>query len=83
MASLVNCPHCGTRPREEFSIRGAALARPAPDAPAKEWQAYVYERDNPTGEHREYWHHLSGCRRGLIVTRDTVTHQTYHVEAVS
>ena len=24
MASLITCPHCGVRPKEEFSIRGDA-----------------------------------------------------------
>ncbi len=49
MASLIRCPHCGPRPREEFTIRGAALKRPAPDAPGEVWFAYVYLRDNPRG----------------------------------
>ncbi|MBY5568320.1 sarcosine oxidase subunit delta [Rhizobium leguminosarum] len=75
MASLISCPHCGARPKEEFSIRGdAGLIRPAPDASAEAWFDYVYLRDNPRGRHSEYWHHSSGCRRWLIVERDTVTH---------
>ena len=75
MASLVSCPHCGPRPKEEFTIRGDAnLVRPAPDAGDEAWCAYVYLRDNPKGPHREYWHHTSGCRRWLVVERDTVTH---------
>ena len=24
MASLIHCPHCGTRPKEEFTIKGDA-----------------------------------------------------------
>ena len=33
MASLIACPHCGPRPKEEFTVEGdAAIARPAPDA---------------------------------------------------
>lgn len=75
MASLVPCPHCGSRPKEEFTIKGAALRRPAPDAPADAWLRYVYERDNPRGRHEEYWHHTSGCRRWLVVTRDTASHE--------
>lgn len=80
MASLVHCPHCGPRPKEEFSIRGAALPRPAPQASAETWFAHVYLRDNPAGDYREYWHHLAGCRRWLIVTRDTVGHEVTRVE---
>ena len=80
MASLISCPHCGARPKEEFSIRGdARLVRPAPDAGADAWFDYVYLRDNPRGRHSEYWHHSSGCRRWLIVERDTITHKVHHV----
>ncbi|WP_332685762.1 sarcosine oxidase subunit delta [Devosia sp.] len=75
MASLIPCPHCGSRPREEFTIKGdASLVRPAPDAGADVWHAYMHLRDNPRGSHREYWHHSSGCRRWLVVERDTVSH---------
>ncbi|MGY3611362.1 sarcosine oxidase subunit delta, partial [Bradyrhizobium sp. Lot11] len=42
MASLISCPHCGARPKEEFSIRGdAGLVRPAPDAGQDAWYGYV------------------------------------------
>lgn len=80
MASLISCPHCGIRPREEFTIRGDAnLTRPAADAGADAWYDYVYLRDNPRGRHKEYWHHSSGCRRWLVVERDTVTHAVHTV----
>ncbi|MEQ8304980.1 MAG: sarcosine oxidase subunit delta [Hoeflea sp.] len=76
MASLVSCPHCGLRPKEEFTIKGAALRRPAPDAPSDVWLDHVYLRDNPRGEYEEYWHHTAGCRRWLVVSRNTATHET-------
>ena len=80
MASLISCPHCGTRPKEEFTIKGdASISRPAPNADAEDWYDYVYLRDNPKGRHSEYWHHSSGCRRWLIVERDTVTHKVHGV----
>lgn len=75
MASLIPCPHCGTRPKEEFTIKGAALPRPAADADAGAWMDYVYLRDNPCGPYREYWHHTAGCRRWLVVSRDTASHE--------
>ena len=28
-------------------------------------------------DYDEYWHHAAGCRRWLVVTRDTVTHEVY------
>ncbi len=79
MASLVACPHCGARPKEEFTVRGAALSRPASDAGPQAWMDYVYLRDNPAGIVHEHWHHTSGCRRWLVVSRDTVTHAIHDV----
>jgi sarcosine oxidase subunit delta len=75
MASLVTCPHCGPRPKEEFTVKGAALPRPAAQAPLEVWFDFVYLRDNPRGAYQEYWHHTSGCRRWLIIDRDTATHE--------
>jgi heterotetrameric sarcosine oxidase delta subunit len=77
MASLVTCPHCGARPKEEFTVKGAALPRPAPEALQETWFDYVYLRDNPRGAYQEYWHHTSGCRRWLVVSRDTATHEIF------
>jgi methylglutamate dehydrogenase subunit B len=78
MASLITCPHCGTRPKEEFSIRGAAgPERPSPAAKDEVWHRYVYVRDNPKGRYQEYWHHAAGCRRWLVVDRDNLTHEVF------
>ena len=80
MASLISCPHCGVRPKEEFTIFGDATAvRPGPDASEEVWYAYVYLRDNPKGMIRESWHHTSGCRRFLVVERDNATHAVHSV----
>lgn len=80
MASLITCPHCGVRPKEEFSIRGDAVpVRPAPNASDETWNRYVFVRDNPKGVIREYWHHVSGCRRYLVVERDNVSHEVLSV----
>jgi sarcosine oxidase subunit delta len=79
MASLIDCPHCGPRPKEEFGVKSAVLPRPAPDAGAADWMDYVYLRENPRGRYREYWHHAGGCRRWLVVTRDTATHAVARV----
>ena len=75
MASLVACPHCGSRPKEEFSIKGAALRRPEPEDDPSVWFEYVYLRENPRGAYDEYWHHTSGCRRWIVVSRNTATHE--------
>ena len=79
MASLIPCPHCGPRPKEEFTVRGAVLPRPAPDAPVEEGQAHVYLRANPRGDYAEHWHHSGGCRRWLVVNRNTATHAVHSV----
>ena len=72
----IACPHCGERGNEEFSYRGAAgLIRPPPDAPLEAWHDYVYLRENPAGPHQELWQHVHGCRRWLVVTRNTRTHE--------
>ncbi|MGL3607211.1 sarcosine oxidase subunit delta [Rhizobium sp. G187] len=81
MASLITCPHCGVRPKEEFSIRGSASpVRPAAGASDEAWHAYVFLRDNPKGRIFEHWHHTSGCRRFLVVERDNAaSHEVYRV----
>ena len=55
----------------------AGVTRPDPasgDA-QREFVDYVYLRDNPAGQMREYWYHGAGCRAWLVVTRDTRTHK--------
>lgn len=81
MASLIPCPHCGVRPKEEFSIRGdASPLRPASSAGDDAWYSYVYVRDNPRGRIIEHWHHSAGCRRWLVVERDNAaSHEVYRV----
>ncbi|MDA8251556.1 MAG: sarcosine oxidase subunit delta [Rhodospirillales bacterium] len=80
----IPCPHCGERGNEEFLYRGVAgLARPAANAPDTQWHDYVYLRDNPFGSHRELWQHVHGCRRWLVVTRDTHTHTIADVADVA
>jgi sarcosine oxidase subunit delta len=76
----IPCPFCGPRDAQEFVYLGdATQRRPSLDAP-QAMVDYVYLRDNPAGWHREYWHHVSGCRSWLIVTRDTISHQIAKVE---
>jgi len=70
------CPHCGLRDHSEFTYYGdATVKRPSDTASESEWSHYLYERDNPRGEHEELWHHGMGCRAWLVVTRNTLTHK--------
>ncbi|MBO6637290.1 MAG: sarcosine oxidase subunit delta [Roseitalea sp.] len=76
---IIVCPFCGPRDLSEFAYCGDAdnlAARPDPAAtdPAA-WNAYVYDRTNPAGEHAEIWQHAGGCRKFLRVVRNTVTHE--------
>ena len=75
---LIPCPHCGSRAQIEFAYGGDATVERPPDPDAVtvgEWHEHVYLRDNPRGPHREWWHHSVGCRRWLVVRRDTLTHE--------
>jgi heterotetrameric sarcosine oxidase delta subunit len=76
----VTCPHCGERDRREFTVQGddLPLRRPARDAGAEAWHAYVHLRDNPAGRLREMWYH-DPCQAWLVVERDTVTHAVHGV----
>lgn len=73
---MIACPYCGLRDLSEYAYQGDG-SRIRPD-PASEdvhaWNAYVYDRPNPAGEHREIWQHSGGCRAHLAVVRDTTTH---------
>jgi len=74
---LIACPYCGPRDMAEFTYQGDAN-RPRPDPASTDlgaWNAYVYQRANPAGPHREYWQHSGGCRTHLLVSRDTLTHE--------
>ncbi|MEQ8399430.1 MAG: sarcosine oxidase subunit delta [Roseitalea porphyridii] len=76
---IIPCPFCGPRDLSEFSYCGDADNLAARPDPASEdqaaWNAYVYDRANPAGEHAEIWQHAGGCRRHLRVVRNTVTHE--------
>ena len=77
---LINCPHCGTRPVEEFTFNGdASVTRPTSSDPAtmEQWFDYVYLRDNPRGRFDEYAQHTAGCRAWLVVSRDAETHEVH------
>jgi len=73
----INCPVCGLRDETEFSYGGdASVTRPSvDDTQLLSWLDYVFTRDNPRGDHLEYWHHVQGCRQWLVVERNTLSHQ--------
>ena len=78
----IDCPWCGTRNHDEFTYLGdATVERPGgSDETSDElWIDYVYLRDNPRGEHWEYWLHAAGCRSWLKVRRHTSSHEILSV----
>ena len=77
---LIPCPHCGTRPVEEFTFLGdASVKRPTSNDPSsmEQWYDYVYLRNNPKGRFDEFVHHSGGCRAWLVISRDTETHEVF------
>ena len=76
----INCPYCGERDAEEFSVRGE-VAGPRPgEGDMDAFVAYVHLRANEHGQTREYWYHANGCRRWLVLARDTRDHAILSVE---
>jgi methylglutamate dehydrogenase subunit B len=74
---LITCPYCGPRDVSEYAYQGDGhRTRPDPaSADQAAWNAYVYDRLNPAGEHHEIWQHAGGCRAHLAVARNTLTHE--------
>ena len=76
---LIDCPFCGERDASEFVFRGDA----SPERPSEPDEAafadYVYLRANIAGIMQEHWYHAQGCRRWLLVSRNTLNH---HIETV-
>lgn len=71
----LHCPYCGPRSHDEFRYVGDATKIVPPlDAGVEAHFDYVYLRDNPRGQHVEYWQHIHGCRAFVKVLRDTVSH---------
>ena len=72
----LTCPWCGPRDIEEFTFGGdASVPRPQFDNMSPDdWKVYLFERDNPCGPHREFWHHEAGCRQWIVAMRDTSDH---------
>ncbi len=73
---IITCPYCGPRDSSEFVYREEG-GRIRPDQASTDqaaWNAYVYDRLNPAGEHNEIWQHSGGCRSHLAVVRSTLTH---------
>ena len=72
---LIRCPHCGDRNSNEFSFSGEQVVRPEPGTDIEQWRRYLYIKRNVADWQSEQWFHVSGCRRFLVVERNTVTNE--------
>ena len=80
---IIHHPILGPRDAQEFVYLGDASLMRRPDgmtAGIEAFHDWLYNRDNPAGEHRELWYHEQGDRSWLVVTRNTVTHEVIRVE---
>ena len=73
MALRITCPNCGPRPVPEWA-HGEIFDVPDSivDADARDLDR-AYFHDNAEGVVREAWFHRFGCRRWVVVSRDTTT----------
>jgi heterotetrameric sarcosine oxidase delta subunit len=75
------CPFCGPRDETEFHYGGEPRHRPGPAEQVSDadWADYLFNKRNDKGVHEEIWHHVGGCRRWFLVSRDTRTHAVLSV----
>ena len=73
MGIQIPCPTCGTREYTEFTFGGEVRDLGSPD-PETDFRR-VYLRENVAGAQLERWFHADGCRRWLVVRRNTVTNR--------
>ena len=80
MSIRITCPHCGERTLEEY-VYGEMFDVPADITDAAEWEVdRSFMHNNLEGPVREAWFHLYGCRRWIVVRRDTATDEILEVE---
>lgn len=80
MSIRITCPHCGERTLEEY-VYGEMFDVPDQirDPVAREVDR-SFMHNNLEGPVREAWFHLYGCRRWIVVRRDTTTDQILEIE---
>ena len=77
---LIRCPWCGPRDAGEFHYTGETTPRPeAASASPRQWRDYLYVPANPRGPVTETCYHRMGCRRFIVIQRDTDTNESQPV----
>ncbi|WP_420567642.1 sarcosine oxidase subunit delta [Thalassovita sp.] len=75
----LKCPYCGVQADEtELHAGGEAhLKRFGPGASDAEFEAYMFQRENPKGVHFERWRHVYGCGKWFHAARCTMTLEVF------
>lgn len=71
MSLKLICPHCGSRPIEEFMYGEIPQVPEQLTDPDERDIDRAFMLKNPEGETLEAWFHVYGCRRWLRVRRDS------------
>ncbi|MBD3671864.1 MAG: sarcosine oxidase subunit delta [Gammaproteobacteria bacterium] len=80
---LLNCPHLGARPENEFTYGGEVRVQPDPDTSSDaQWADYVFNRQGRPGTHHEWWYH-NPTGIWFIAERDTITDRFLRIELAS
>lgn len=76
---ILTCPNCGLAVEEtELAPGGEAhLKRFGPGSDDADFEAYLFQRDNPRGVHFERWRHAYGCGKWFLAARDTATLEVF------
>ena len=76
---ILRCPYCGVDADEtELTPGGEAhLTRFGPGASDEDFEAYLFQRQNPKGVHFERWRHSYGCGKWFHAARCTVTMEVF------
>lgn len=76
---ILHCPYCGIDADEtELTPGGQAhLTRFGPGSDDADFEAYLFQRENPKGVHFERWRHAYGCGKWFHAARCTVTNEVF------
>ena len=76
---ILHCPNCNEHVDETDLHAGgeAHLKRFGPGSTDKEFEDYLFMRENPKGVHFERWHHSSGCGKWFLAARCTATNEVF------
>jgi heterotetrameric sarcosine oxidase delta subunit len=71
MSIHIPCPHCGSRPIQEFIHGEIPVVPDTITDPDQRDLDRAFMHDNPEGLTTERWFHAYGCRRWILLRRDT------------